>query len=71
MGDIAFTEYVPDIVPDPKAGPAVARYRMSGPGSTLLGQGAVGQVVLAEHLDMDAELLGWREPPQGCGGVSR
>ena len=49
---------VPDVFPGPGADPAVTRdRRVGGSSGTLCGQGAVGQVILTEHLDVDAELL--------------
>ena len=71
LGGIAFTDDVPDIVPDTGTGTAVARYWVGGSDGTLLGQGAIGQVVLAEHLDMNAEfldLIGGENPFQDVVG---
>ena len=55
---MALGDNVPDIFPVTiRTDSAVARHRSVGSGSALLGKSSISQIVLTEHLDMDAELL--------------
>ena len=56
-GGITFAKYVPDVFPVAGTDSAVSGDRVGGSAGTLFGQGAICQVILTEHLYMDAEFL--------------
>ena len=57
LSDVAFTDDVSDIVPNSGTDTAVAGDRGVRPGGALDGQGAIRQVILAEHLHMNPKFL--------------
>ena len=55
---MALGDNVPDIFPVTiRTNSTVARHGSVGSGSALLGKSSISQIVLTEHLDMDAKLL--------------
>jgi hypothetical protein len=57
VSGVAFADDVSDVVPDSGTDTAVTGDREGGSGSTLDGQSAICQVILAKHLHMNPEFL--------------